>query len=90
MSNSTYFLLLFNESAIIIVKGIGEMLMNQEYQVLVVLDLLVTQMNKFASRKLKPYGIKFNELNIIRFIEKADGPVYQKQFVKNFSFLIQR
>ncbi len=42
--------------------------MNQEYQVLVVLDLLVTQMNKFASRKLKPYGIKFNELNIIRFI----------------------
>ena len=33
------------------------MLMNQEYQVLVVLDLLVTQMNKFASRKLKPYGI---------------------------------
>lgn len=64
--------------------------MNQEYQVLVVLDLLVTQMNKFASRKLKPYGIKFNELNIIRFIEKADGPVYQKQFAKNFSFLIQQ
>ena len=53
MSNSTYFLLLFNESAIIMEKGIGEMSMNQEYQVLVVLDLLVTQMNKFASRKLK-------------------------------------
>lgn len=64
--------------------------MNQEYQVLVVLDLLVTQMNKFASRKLKPYGIKFNELNIIRFIEKADGQFIKKQFVKNFSFLIQR
>ena len=63
--------------------------MNQEYQVLVVLDLLVTQMNKFASRKLKPYGIKFNELNIIRFIEKADGPVYQKticQRISAFSF----
>ena len=58
--------------------------MNQEYQVLVVLDLLVTQMNKFASRKLKPYGIKFNELNIIRFIEKADGPVYQKTICQEF------
>lgn len=59
--------------------------MNQEYQVLVVLDLLVTQMNKFASRKLKPYGIKFNELNIIRFIEKADGPVYQKNNLSRIS-----
>lgn len=58
--------------------------MNQEYQLLVVLDLLVTQMNKFASRKLKPYGIKFNELNIIRFIEKADGPVYQKTICQEF------
>ena len=58
--------------------------MNQEYQVLVVLDLLVTQMNKFASRKQKPYGNKFNELNIIRFIEKADGPVYQKTFCQEF------
>ena len=46
--------------------------MNQEYQVLVVLDLLVTQMNKFASRKLKPYGIKFN------------GPVYQKTICQEF------
>lgn len=58
--------------------------MNQEYQVLVVLDLLVTQMNKYANKKLKPYGIKFNELNIIRFIEKADGPVYQKKICQEF------
>ena len=39
--------------------------MDQEYQALVVLDLLTTQMNKYANKKLKPYGLKFNELNII-------------------------
>ena len=39
--------------------------MNQEYQALVALDLLTTQMNKYANKKLKPYGLKFNELNII-------------------------
>ena len=73
MSNSTYFLLLFNESAIIIVKGNwGDV---NESRI---------SMNKFASRKLKPYGIKFNELNIIRFIEKADGPVYQKTICQEF------
>ena len=64
--------------------------MNQEYQVLVVLDLLVTQMNKFASRKLKPYGIKFNELNIIRLLKRRMVQFIKKQFAKNFSFLIQQ
>ena len=46
--------------------------MGQEYQALVVLDLLTTQMNKYANKKLKPYGLKFNELNIIRFVAQTN------------------
>ena len=49
--------------------------MNQEYQALIALDLLTTQMNKYANKKLKPYGIKFNELNIIRFVNASNEPV---------------
>ena len=52
--------------------------MDQEYQALVVLDLLTTQMNKYANKKLKPYGLKFNELNIIRFVAQTIESVYQK------------
>ena len=33
--------------------------MNQEYQALIALDLLTTQMNKYANKKLKPYGINW-------------------------------
>ena len=58
--------------------------MNQEYQVLVALDLLTTQMNKYANKKLKPYGLKFNELNIIRFVAQTNKVVYQKTICQNF------
>lgn len=58
--------------------------MIQEYQALVVLDLLTTQMNKYANKKLKPYGLKFNELNIIRFVAQTEEPVYQKTICQNF------
>lgn len=59
--------------------------MDQEYQALVVLDLLTTQMNKYANKKLKPYGLKFNELNIIRFVAQTEEPVYQKNDLSKFS-----
>ena len=84
MSNSTYFLLLFNESAIIMEKGNWGDVNESRISSSCCVRFVVTQMNKFASRKLKPYGIKFNELNIIRFIEKADGPVYQKTICQEF------
>lgn len=58
--------------------------MDQEYQALLALDLLSSQMNKYANKKLKPYGIKFNELNIIRFVNEANEPVYQKTICQNF------
>lgn len=58
--------------------------MNQEYQALIALDLLTTQMNKYANKKLKPYGIKFNELNIIRFVNVSNEPVYQKTICQEF------
>ena len=58
--------------------------MNQEYQAFVALDLLTTQMNKYANKKLKPYGLKFNELNIIRFVAQTSEPVYQKMICQNF------
>jgi len=58
--------------------------MNQEYQALVALDLLSTQMNKYANKRLKPYGLKFNELNIIRFVAQTSEPVYQKAICQNF------
>ena len=58
--------------------------MDQEYQALVVLDLLTTQMNKYANKKLKPYGLKFNELNIIRFVAQTNESVYQKTICQNF------
>ena len=58
--------------------------MNQEYQLLVALDLLTTQMNKYANKKLKPYGLKFNELNIIRFVAQTNKVVYQKTICQNF------
>lgn len=58
--------------------------MDQEYQALMALDLLTTQMNKYANKKLKPYGIKFNELNIIRFVAQTNEPVYQKTICQNF------
>ena len=58
--------------------------MDQEYQALVVLDLLTTQMNKYANKKLKPYGLKFNELNIIRFVAQTNKVVYQKTICQNF------
>lgn len=64
--------------------------MDQEYQALVVLDLLTTQMNKYANKKLKPYGLKFNELNIIRFVAQTIESVYQKRFVKIFNCLIRQ
>ena len=56
--------------------------MDQEYQALVVLDLLTTQMNKYANKKLKPYGLKFNELNIIRFVAQTNESVYQNDLSK--------
>ena len=58
--------------------------MNQEYQALIALDLLTTQMNKYDNKKLKPYGIKFNELNIIRFVNASNEPVYQKTICQEF------
>lgn len=58
--------------------------MDQEYQALVALDLLTTQMNKYANKKLKPYGLKFNELNIIRFVAQTNKVVYQKTICQNF------
>ena len=64
--------------------------MNQEYQVLVALDLLTTQMNKYANKKLKPYGLKFNELNIIRFVAQTNKVVIKKRFVKIFNCLIRQ
>ena len=63
--------------------------MNQEYQVLVALDLLTTQMNKYANKKLKPYGLKFNELNIIRFVAQTNWFI-KKRFVKIFNCLIRQ
>ena len=58
--------------------------MDQEYQALVVFDLLTTQMNKYANKKLKPYGLKFKELNIIRFVAQTNESVYQKTICQNF------
>ena len=58
--------------------------MNKEYQALIALDLLTTQMHKYANKKLKPYGIKFNELNIIRFVNESHGPIYQKTICQSF------
>ena len=59
--------------------------MNQEYQVLVALDLLTTQMNKYANKKLKPYGLKFNELNIIRFVAQTNKSGLSKNDLSKFS-----
>ena len=64
--------------------------MDQEYQALVVLDLLTTQMNKYANKKLKPYGLKFNELNIIRFVAQTMNRFIKKRFVKIFNCLIRQ
>ena len=64
--------------------------MGQEYQALVVLDLLTTQMNKYANKKLKPYGLKFNELNIIRFVAQTNESVYQKTICQEFSTCLIR
>lgn len=61
--------------------------MDQEHQALLALDLLSSQMNKYANKKLKPYGIKFNELNIIRFVNEANEPVYQKNNLSKFSIV---
>ena len=84
MSNSTYFLLLFNESAIIMEKGNRKDINGSRVSSILALDLLSSQMNKYANKKLKPYGIKFNELNIIRFVNEANEPVYQKTICQNF------
>ena len=58
--------------------------MDQEYQALMALDLLTTQMNKYANKKLKPYGIKFNGSRLLLRILSKYESVYQKTICQNF------
>lgn len=61
--------------------------MNCEYQTIVAIDLLNNKINKYANKQLKPYNIKFHELNIIRYINEMNEnniEIYEKNLCKKF------
>ena len=61
--------------------------MNCEYQTIIAIDLLNNKINRYANKQLKPYNIKFNELNIIRYINEMNEnniEIYEKNLCQKF------